>query len=184
MVKINWNKIEDAKGGLLPQGSYIFMVGNVEERHTKAGDDMWNLRLDCQTKDLEGKSVYDNLVFTEKALPRVKLACKAFGIDVSGEMDLTPAMLISHKAMVDVEVEDYETTAGGMKKRNIVPYAGYHSIAGAITKKAPAATKPVASTTAPSLPLPAASELDGCSDEEETEDAERPETFEGGDLPF
>ena len=76
----------------------------------------------------EGRKIFDNMVFSEKALKRVKLICSRLGLDVSGELDLTPDMLKGRACLVTVETQEYVNDEGRNKKRNVVPFAGYERI--------------------------------------------------------
>lgn len=126
MPKIDFSKYDDVDDySPLPEGSYVCAVSSIEEAYTKAGDEMWKLQLDVIEGEFEGRRIFDNLVFSEKAMKRVKLVVSRLGIDVSGEIDLTPEMLQGRVALVSVVVEEYENAAGETKKRNSVLFAGY-----------------------------------------------------------
>ena len=107
----------------LPAGSYSARVIEVVEKMTKSGDEMWRLRFAVDDECYAGRSVWDNLIFSTKALPRVKTACEALGVDVSGELDLTPDMLVDRRCRIEVAVEEY---AG--KRRNSVTFDGFEAI--------------------------------------------------------
>ena len=71
------------------------------------------------------------MVFSQKALPRVKLICSRLGVDVAGEIDLKPEHLIEKTCLVTVTIEEYEGDEGKVKKRNSVPFSGYELASGA-----------------------------------------------------
>ena len=87
-----------------------------------------------------GRYIFDNMVFSDAALKRVKLICSRLGIDTSRELDLTPDLIKGRSCYVTVETEEYEDQEGNTKQRNVVPFAGYERADGA-----PAAT-PAAET--------------------------------------
>ena len=65
------------------------------------------------------------MFFSQAALKRVKLICARLGLDVSGEIDLTPSLITGRTCYVTVGIEEYEDHQGNLKKRNVVPFAGY-----------------------------------------------------------
>ena len=129
MPRIDFGTIEDAKGySILPEAGYRCRFADIEETSTQYGDDMWKLTLMVAAGDYEGRRIFDNMVFSDRALARVKLICAALGIDVSGSVDLVPAMLLGKECNVTVEIQEYEDSTGKLKQRNSVPFAGYAPI--------------------------------------------------------
>ncbi len=127
MPKIDFSKVPDIEDfSPIPPGSYRCEIAQVEESTTQFGDEMWRLRLVVQGKEYAGRCIFDNLVFSEAAMSRVKLFCSRLGLDVSGEIGLKPAMIEGRTCVVSVEIEEYEDREGKTKKRNVVPYAGYY----------------------------------------------------------
>jgi hypothetical protein len=86
---------------------------------------MWKVRHLVTKGEFKGRYIFDNLVFSEKALKRAKLILRCLGVDVSGEINLTPEMIKRKQAIVTVKLEDYVDDEGREKKRNRVPFAGY-----------------------------------------------------------
>ncbi len=128
MVKIDFSRIDDHEEfSPLPEGTYRCRLDNVEEASTKHGDEMWRLRFSVVDGDQSGRRVFDNMVFSDAAVKRAKLICSRLGVDVSGEVDLTPGMIIGRECAVSVEIEEYEDGEGKTKRRNVVPYAGYEA---------------------------------------------------------
>jgi len=129
MPKIDFTKIEDAHDFTpLPDGKYLCKLSEIEESETQNGDEMWKLRFEVIQGDSIGRLIFDNLVFSEAALKRVKLICSRLGVDTSGEVDLTPDTLKNHECLISVLTEEYEDNEGNPKKRNVVPFAGYERI--------------------------------------------------------
>jgi len=127
MPRINFSNVPDAgEYSPVPAGRYLCTVADIEEDTTRDNDEMWKLKLRVEYGEYKGRNIYDNMVFSQKAMSRVKLICSRFGIDVSGEVDLQPNLLIGREALVDVEVEPYTDKHGQAKERNTVPFAGYH----------------------------------------------------------
>ena len=126
MARINFNTVDDIDDfSPLPEGQYLCRLAEVEEASTQYGDDMWKIRFVVAEGASQGRYIFDNLVFSEAALKRVKLVCSRLGLDVSGEVELTPDLLRDRTCLVSVEIEDYEDSEGNIKQRNAVPFAGY-----------------------------------------------------------
>lgn len=129
MPKIDFAKVDDVHDFKpLPEGKYLCRLDNVEEASTKNGDEMWKLRFEVTSGESEGRYIFDNLVFTDPAMKRAKLVCSRLGLDVSGELDLKPEMLMDKTVVLAVGVEDYEDDQSNTKQRNVVPFAGYYRV--------------------------------------------------------
>ena len=132
MHKIDFSKIEDVQDFTpLPDGKYICQLTEIEEATTQYDDEMWKLRFEVIEGKFIGRLVFDNLVFSEAAMKRAKLICSRLGLDVSGELDITPKLLEGRKCVVSVVTEEYEDVEGNTKRRNIIPFAGYDRISDA-----------------------------------------------------
>ena len=110
----------------VPAGFYKVEVEKVDEKQSKYGDELWSVQFSITEGEHEGRKIFDNLVFSEHAMKRVKLACARLGLDVSGELDLSSEMLIGKRCQVFAEVEEYEDS-GATKERNKIPFAGYYA---------------------------------------------------------
>ncbi|MBI2192060.1 MAG: DUF669 domain-containing protein [Planctomycetes bacterium] len=140
MPRIDFNNVDDVQDfSPLPDGKYLCRVAEVEEAATQYGDEMWKLRFVVESGPHRGRYIFDNMVFSDAAMKRVKLICSRLGLDISRELDLTPALIKGRSCYVAVETEEYEDQEGNAKKRNVVPFAGYERADGA-----PAATTPPA----------------------------------------
>jgi hypothetical protein len=131
MPEIDFNTVDDVEDySPLPEGEYPCCLVDIDpERKTQYGDEMWRLKFKIAEGDFEGRNIFDNMVFSEQAMKRVKLICSRLGLNTSGKVNLTPDMLIGHTALVTVGVESYEATddngSSRTKKRNVVLFAGY-----------------------------------------------------------
>lgn len=131
MPKIDFSQIDDVQDFQpLPDDDYLCRLSEIEEASTTQGDEMWKLRFEVIQGEHKGRYIFDNLVFSEAALKRVKLICSRLGLDVSGELDLTPGMIEGHTCYVTTEIEEYEDNEGRIKRRNVVPFAGYERAEG------------------------------------------------------
>ncbi|HEQ60203.1 MAG TPA: DUF669 domain-containing protein [Firmicutes bacterium] len=126
MPKVDFSKVDDVQDFTpLPEGKYLCRLNGIEEATTQYGDDLWKLRFEVAEGEHAGRYIFDNMVFSQAAMKRVKLICSRLGLDVSGELDLTPKLLIGRTALVETQIEEYEDSEGRKKKRNVVPFAGY-----------------------------------------------------------
>lgn len=127
-MKIDFSTIDEATDFKpLPEGRYLCVLDNIDETTTKeSGADLWKLRFRVIDGEFTGRTIFDNMVFSEKALKRVKLMCSRLGLDVSKEMDLVPSMIKGKNVFITVEIGEYEDPQTGKKKpKNVVPFAGY-----------------------------------------------------------
>jgi hypothetical protein len=131
MPKIDFNNVSAiADFAPLPDGEYVCRLGDIETDATRAGDPMWKLRWIVESSEHAGRILFDNLVFSAKAMPRVKLVCASCGLDVSGEIDLEPAILMDKHVRVTTYVEEYTDEHGTTKARNRIPFDGYAAVGG------------------------------------------------------
>ncbi|MGQ9589920.1 MAG: DUF669 domain-containing protein [Planctomycetota bacterium] len=143
MPRIDFNRVDDVQDfSPLPDGRYLCRLAEVEEAATQYGDEMWKLRFVVESGPHRGRYIFDNMVFSDAALKRVKLICSHLGLNVSGELDLTPTLIKGRSCYVTVETEEYEDHEGNTKQRNVVPFAGYDRAHGA-----PATASPKADNT-------------------------------------
>jgi len=132
MPRIDFNRVDDVQDfSPLPDGRYLCRLAEVEEAATQYGDEMWKLRFVVESGPHRGRYIFDNMVFSDAALKRVKLICSRLGLDVSRELDLTPALIKGRSCNVTVETEEYEDYEGNTRQRNVVPFAGYDRADGA-----------------------------------------------------
>ena len=126
MPKIDFSHIDDVQDfSPLPDGEDPCRLSEIEEASTHSGDEMWKLKFEVVDGEYTGRYIFDNLVFSDAALKRVKLVCSRLGMDVSGEIDLTPSLLEGRTCLISTEIEEYEDNEGRTKRRNTVPFAGY-----------------------------------------------------------
>lgn len=79
MKTINWNDVPDSQFEVLPEGEYIGKIIGCTETASKAGDEMWKVKI--QVKG--GKNlIFTNLVFMDNMLFNIKHLYEAiFGED-------------------------------------------------------------------------------------------------------
>lgn len=131
MPRVDFTNINDINDfSPIPDGEYLARVVDVETDSTRSGDEMWKLRLQVEGGEHDGRLLFDNMIFSPKAMPRVKLMCASFGLDVSGVLDLDPTMVLQKQALVTVYQESYEDDRGQAKVTNRVAYDGYAAVPG------------------------------------------------------
>ncbi|MCP4573815.1 MAG: DUF669 domain-containing protein [bacterium] len=131
MPRINFDQVNDVdEYSPIPDGEHVVRVVDIESDTTRAGDEMWKLRLQVDGGEHDGRLIFDNLVFSTKAMSRVKLICSSFGLDVSGAVDLDPTMLLEKRALVTTYQEEYEDDRGQAKVANRIPFDGYDRVPG------------------------------------------------------
>ena len=126
MPKIDLSKIDDVSDfSPIPDGKYFCRLVELEEDTTKSGDEMWKLRLKVLMGPHKGRLIFDNMVFSDRAMPRVKHICSSLGLGLSNGLDLTPDLILDRSCYVNVFTDDYTDQEGNIKKTNKVPYTGY-----------------------------------------------------------
>ena len=91
---------------------------------------MWKLRWQVEGGEHDGRLLFDNLIFSPKAMSRCKLICSSCGLDVSGVVDLDPPMLLDKRALISTYQEEYEDDKGQSKVQNRIPFDGYGCVPG------------------------------------------------------
>lgn len=125
MPRVNFHS--DAPQGFLPPPRrwHCARVDSIRETTTKAGAEDWLLRWVITRGSHAGEIVFDNIPFTEKALPKLQILCTAFGIDISGPIEITPADLIGKVCLIEVQLEHTVDSSGLPQTRRSVRFDGY-----------------------------------------------------------
>ena len=124
---IDLSKVEKIrKYSPLPKGKYPCILEKVEVSSTRSGTKMWKLQFGVEEGPHQGRLIFDNLVLSEAALPRLGLLAESLGIDPSKETDIVPGMLERRSCFVTVYVEEYKG-----EPCNAVPYRGFSPMTGA-----------------------------------------------------
>jgi acetoin utilization deacetylase AcuC-like enzyme len=101
-------------------GEYTFEVKKAEIKQSKAGNTMVNVG--CQIIDddeFEGSYVFETLVFTEKALFKVKQFLLSCGLDAdTSEIDTDEWIGCTFNAVVNTE--EYEDRNGETKEKAVI----------------------------------------------------------------
>lgn len=108
---------EEVTYEVLPEGSYTVTVDKVEEKRSeRTGNLYWSI----QYKTDDDAIIFDNLVFTDKTLNRVKKLFHLLGLDVSGEFNYEPSDLVGRGMVASVLIEEYTDRNGNDKKKNSI----------------------------------------------------------------
>jgi len=130
-MKLDFSSIEDFESFVsIPEGTYTCRVAEVRATQSQLGVQRWGLRLEVVDGEYAGRTAaWDGLVFSERAMPRVKQVLAVLGFDVSGTLELEPNDLVGTVARVQLVIEDREDPLTGVhKKRLRVPYAGFERV--------------------------------------------------------
>ncbi len=141
MPKLNMSNYDSPGVGnfkVVQPGIYLVKVIDVVVKHSTKGFEYWNLKLEIVEDGSEyyGQKLFDNIIFTEKALNRAKLIFESCGVDVSTEREYTPDDLLG--AICKVEIDRIETyiVEGKGKPKSVIAYAGYYSADSSAVAKA------------------------------------------------
>lgn len=128
-MRLDFSKIKEAQDfPPLPDGEYLCRVNEIEHSATLYGTEVWILQLGVLKGKFIGRHIFSEMRFSVSTYPRVKLICFRLGLDVSGEIDLTPDLLKGRECYISVGTEEYTTSEGKIKKRNAVFFGGYERI--------------------------------------------------------
>ena len=129
MVMVNLEGVEEAQDfSPIPDGRYKARLTEIAIDRTKTGDEMWNLTWTVLEGEQEGKKIFDRIVFSHKALPRVKMICSRMGIPNEGTVELLPQQFDGKDLYVTTKQEKYFSEKHGEQIQSKVPFAGYESI--------------------------------------------------------
>src|SRR5690606_3749400 len=113
----------------IPAGTYLCAVTEIRERLTSSKDPMWAIRLTVAEGEFTGRTAaWDNLVFSPKALNRVKTIFAAMGLPHDGRVEVEPDDLLERRMLVQIRPAEYLSSSGTMVRRNEVPYGGYRPL--------------------------------------------------------
>jgi hypothetical protein len=115
----------------IPAGTYLCRIDEVRAGTTRAGDERWSMRLVVAEGQHVGKqAAWDSLVFSARGQARARLVLQALGLPHTGVVQLEPRDLEGRSALVEVRPAEYQSPAGGVVRRNEVPYDGFRAAAG------------------------------------------------------
>jgi len=113
----------------VPAGTYLCEVSEVRAGITRTGEERWSFRLVVREGEYLGRqAAWDALVFSDRALPRVRRVFAALGLPAEGRVSVEPKDLEGRRAFVDVRPAEYKNELGEVIRRNEVPYSGYRAV--------------------------------------------------------
>jgi hypothetical protein len=127
-MQIDFSRVDDVESYVsIPEGTYLCRIAEVREGVTREGSARWAFRLEVADGELAGRTAaWDGLVWSERALPRVKQVLARLGFDVSGTLELQPTELIGRTVRAQLVSEQREDPlTGRVLVRLRVPYMGY-----------------------------------------------------------
>lgn len=122
---VNLADVEELKFELLPKGKYdIIIEDNTYAKSKSAGQPMWNLKLNVEGGEYDGRKVFDIFSFSPKALPGTKtrlaiIAPELMDKDFKVNDPEVVASLIGRRARIQVDIRP-EDEAAGYSAQNIV----------------------------------------------------------------
>jgi hypothetical protein len=133
MPYLEFTKIDESgESRLIPDGLYTAQVEEIEEKRTRAGDEMWRVVLGITGggptgAQARGRRVIDHWVFSAKALPRMKLIASAFGLDVREDREVSRRDFLGREVEVDVRTRR-SPGEGEARFESFIPYSGYRRL--------------------------------------------------------
>ena len=117
MTTVNWDGTSTFD--LLPEGTYTAEVVEVKEETREKGTS-WAVRFNVIDGPYTGRWFYDRFFLYGKALGKLKIAYKAFGLSAAGQDDICPTDIVGKKADVVIIHGEYKGS-----KQVQVPFDGY-----------------------------------------------------------
>lgn len=110
---VNWDDVSDVVDTPLPDGEYNVVITSCEYKLSAAsGLPMWSTQLTVQGSDFDGRKLFENFSFSDKALPytKKKLAQLDPGILAIKPFDLKkiPETLVGKQTRVRVKGKEEE----------------------------------------------------------------------------
>lgn len=115
---IDFSRVSDEETvfELLNEGKHLLKVISCESTQSSKGNEMWKIVF----KDKDGNKVWDNIVYTDKTLNRVKKYFSNLGLDVSGSANYTPDDILGLYMNAEIKIEDYVDKNGNKKQKNTI----------------------------------------------------------------
>ncbi len=136
MPKVDFSKLKMEIRDFMPipPDTYFCSLAEVEEASADNGGEIWKLKFLILAGPYQGRYLFERVEFIDDELSRLQWLCFCLGIDASGEVELTPAMIKGRVCYVSVGIEEYDDFEGDIKQRSVVlGYKAFHkSIAGLV----------------------------------------------------
>ena len=80
MTKVDFSSTPDpVQSDLIPEDWHPCVIRDIDVRTTRKNDPLWALKFEVESGPHEGRAIWDNIVFSKAALPRLKSFCFAIG---------------------------------------------------------------------------------------------------------
>lgn len=116
---------EEREFSVFPKGEYSFTILEINEfQNSKAGNPMLPLKLEFKDKDGNTSNVYENLVFTEKALFKINQFLASVGVPKGTRINWHDDEFLKYlkpktgRAVLDIE--EYTDKGGNKKEKNVI----------------------------------------------------------------
>lgn len=119
MTKVDWSGTSTFD--LLPEGTYTAEVVEVKEETREKGIS-WAVQFKVIDGPYANRWFYDRFYLYGKALGKLKIAYKAFGLSASGKDDISPTDIVGKKADVVITHGEYKGSP-----QIQVPFDGYRT---------------------------------------------------------
>lgn len=114
MINIDFSSVPSREA--LPDGMYNLQIDKIQETVSPAGNPMWSVTFNVL--EVEGKrKLWDNFVFVEQSLWRVKEFFDALGLDTSEIVSMEPEELLGYTVQARVTTEDFQGEARNRIKK-------------------------------------------------------------------
>lgn len=130
-MRFDFSSVDDVESFVsVPPGTHNVRIADVRPGRSRDGSVRWTFRLEVLDGEYAGRTAaWDSLTWSERGVYRVKKVLEAFGLDVSGELEVETNDLVNLQARVQVMPEEREDPLTGRRQvRMRVPYLGYGPI--------------------------------------------------------
>ena len=138
MKNYDSSKISNFK--LVEPGTYMIKAVDAKVSYSANNNEMWFMTYEIveQGSKYYGQKLFDNIVFSEKVMNRVKLIFEAFDVAMpDGEQDYVVENILGKFCRVQVtHTEKYENKEKQEREKSVIGFDGYYPVDGSERKKA------------------------------------------------
>ena len=94
-MRYDFSSVDETESYItVPPGLYSCKITEVRPGFARDGSERWTFRLEVLDGEYAGRmAAWDSLTWSDRGVLRVKMVLRAFGFDVSGELDIAPGDL-------------------------------------------------------------------------------------------
>lgn len=108
MINLDFSNVTGGNYEPMPAGDYVLEIEDIEERVSKAGNEMLNITFNVAEGEYEGRKIFEFYVLTENALWKLKNLLVALGIDTEGQVDVSVDDLVGEMLIGNVVIQEQE----------------------------------------------------------------------------